>query len=63
MFEYAPGDELFDQVVRESEEETLMNEVTAKLRFHQICLSCIDGESFNKVVKESEKAIMMSEVM
>ena len=42
--EYAPEGELFDQVVKESEEETLMNEVTAKLRFYQICISYIDEE-------------------
>ena len=30
---------VFDQVVRESEEETLMNEVTAKLTVYQICIS------------------------
>ena len=62
MMEYASDGELFDQVLKESEEETLMHEVTSKLRFHQICLSYIDGESFDEVVKESEKAIMMSEV-
>ena len=33
--EYAPGGELFDQVVKEYGEE-FMNEETAKLRFYQI---------------------------
>ena len=59
--EYAPEEELFYQVVKESEEETLNHEVTAKLRFYQICLSYIDGELFDQVVKESEKAIMTRE--
>ena len=65
--EYAPEGELFDQVVRESKEETLINKVTAKLRFSQICISYIEKECSRRriicqVVKESEKAIMMSEV-
>ena len=42
--EYAPEGELFDQVLRESEEETLMNEVTAKLSFRQISPYYIVGE-------------------
>ena len=42
--EYAPEGKLFDQVVKESEYETLMNEVTAKLIFYQICISYIDVE-------------------
>jgi len=42
--EWAPEEEILDQVEKESEEETLMNEVTAKLRFYEICLSYIDGE-------------------
>ena len=39
VMEYAPEGELFDQVVKESEEETLMNEVTAKLRFYKTFIS------------------------
>ena len=35
--EYAVGGELFDEVVRESERDSRMNEVTAKLRFYQNC--------------------------
>ena len=31
---YAPEGELFDQVVKELLEETLINEVTAKFRFY-----------------------------
>ena len=37
VMEYAPGGELFDDVVRESERDSRMNEVTAKLGFYQIC--------------------------
>merc|ERR1719233_554645 len=37
VMEYAPGGELFDQVVKESEKDTVLNEMTAKLRFYQIC--------------------------
>ena len=48
--------------MKTSEEETLMHEVTVKLRCYQICLSNVDRESFDQVVKESEKAIMMIEV-
>ena len=46
--EYALGGELFDKVVRESGEETLMNKVTAKLRFYQICISYIDDEECSR---------------
>ena len=35
--EWAPEGEILDQAEKESEEETLMNEVTAKLRLYQIC--------------------------
>ena len=31
------GGELFDQVIKESEKDTVMNEITANLRFYQIC--------------------------
>ena len=55
VMEYARDRELFDQVVKESEEKTSM------LRIYQICESYIDGELFDQVVKESEKAIIMSE--
>ena len=37
VMECAPGGELFDQVVKESEKDTVMNEMVAKLRFYQIC--------------------------
>ena len=65
--EYAPEGELFDQVVKKSEEETLMIEVTTKLRFYHICISyvyeeCSRRRIFPKGVKEPEKVIMMSEV-
>ena len=33
MLKFAAEEELFDQVVKELEEEILMNGVTAKLRF------------------------------
>ena len=33
----APGGELFDQVIKESEKDTVMNKITAELRFYQIC--------------------------
>ena len=39
--EYAQEGELF---VKEAEEEPLMNKVTAKLRFYQICIYYIDEE-------------------
>ena len=42
--EYDPEGELFDHVEKKSEEETLMNEVTVKLTFCQICISYIDEE-------------------
>ena len=51
--EYDPEGELFDQVVKESEEDTLKNEVTVKLRFYQncLCLSYIDGEySWRRII-------------
>ena len=46
MTDYAPGGDIFDLVVKESEEETLMNEVAAKLRFYQICISYIDEKCY-----------------
>ena len=36
--EYAPEGALFDKVVKKSQEKTLLNVVTEKLRFYQICL-------------------------
>ena len=46
--EYAPEGELFDQVVKESEEETLINEVTVKVRFYQIRISFIDEKCYRR---------------
>ena len=37
VMENAPGGELFDQVIKESEKNTVMNEITVKLIFYQIC--------------------------
>ena len=55
--DYAPER---DQAVRDSEEETLMNEVTAKLRFYPILMK--NAPEGDKVMKESDKEIMMSEI-
>ena len=63
--EYAQEGEVFDQVARESEDETLMNQVTAKLRFYQICPYYIDGEcsrrrNIRPCGEGARKVIMMS---
>ena len=50
VMEYAPEGELFYQVVKESEEETLMNKVTAKLRFYQISISYINEKCYRRKI-------------
>ena len=56
--EYAPEGELFDQVVRESKEETLINKVSAKLRFSQICISYIEKEcSRRRIICQSGEGV------
>ena len=44
--EYMPEGELFDQVVKESEKETMISEVTSKPRFYHIWITSPRG-AFN----------------
>ena len=56
---YAPEGELFDQVVKESEEKTLINQVTDFTRsvYSIMMENAPEGELYDQVVMTSEKAI------
>ena len=61
LLPYSDGVCSRDQVVKKSEEETLMNEMTTKLKFYHICLFYNDGEcsdiALNPLVNTLEKCL------
>ena len=58
MIENAPEGELFDQGLKESEEDPLMKEVTLKLIFYQICLTYINEEcSRRRIIWQSGEEV------